>query len=360
MKILIIDDDEKLDKEFVKNAELAGFTADFAKDVNVGIAKLATQKIDVAILDLDFGVGQLTGESLIKTINELCLRVPVIIHSGRPDSAYAYEDKTFGIFKRGCEYSEIFDRLREIERTGICEILGSAGKFENILQTYYESFFLNRKHMWISRAALDSDRVKSSLTRAFSYLLEDEIHHDGKAYNEEFYLIAKDTVLCRGSILKKLQDGANYIVMTPACDLVLRDYGKPKVKSITLCLIEGIERHGLSISGSEDISEEDRNQKVHPLFSNSNADKEAIRYHWIPQIDSFDGGIINFSKVISVPYSKIEKDFEITRFKVAQPYIKNIVSRFSSYFARQGQPDLASTEFENSLKWTSNVGKMSP
>ena len=360
MNILIIDDDESLDELFVTSAELAGFKAAFVKNVNDGLAMLTTQKFDAAILDLDFGDNEPTGESLVKKIEDLCLRIPVIVHSGKPDSAYSIKEKIFGIFKRGCDYNEIFNRLNEINATGISEIMGVAGEYEKILYSYYKTFFLDRKNLWIERAATESNRVKSSLIRAFSYQLEETIHNEGKIYNEEFYLTAQDDLLHRGSILKTKKEGFYYIVMTPSCDLVCRYGGKPKVKSITLCLIENIEAHGLSSIAGIDIADEERVTMVHPLFSNSNDNKEMIKYHWLPPIDSFNGGFVNFSKICSVPYKNIGESFEILRIKVAQPYIKNITSRFSSYFARQGQPDLDSDDFERSLKWSSANKKMSP
>lgn len=360
MNILIIDDEKSLNKEFVELAELAGFNADYAENVSEGLAKITTYKIDAVILDLDFGVGQPTGESLVKKIEELCLRIPVIIHSGKPDSARSIEEKTFGIFKRDCDYNDIFNRLKEINATGISEIMGVAGDFEKILYTYYKTFFLDRKNLWIERAATAGTRVKSSLIRAFSYQLEDAIHNEGKIYNEEFYLTTQDVFLHRGSILKKKNEDSCYVVMTPSCDLVVRYGGKPKVKSITLCQIENFEAHGLSSTAGTDVTDEERTTIVHPLFANSNDNKELIKYHWLPPIESFKGGFVNFSKIHSIPYKDIWDSFEMLKIKIAQPYIKNITSRFSSYFARQGQPDLDSDSLERALKWTTANKKLSP
>ncbi|RIL12919.1 hypothetical protein CYQ93_22635 [Acinetobacter baumannii] len=61
-------------------------------------------------------------------------------------------------------------------------------------------------------------------------------------------------------------------------------------------------------------------------------------YHSLPKIKKFVGGFINFRKAQSLTQDQIDLDYEIVKIQVAAPFIKDILSRFSSYYARQGQP----------------------
>ena len=59
----------------------------------------------------------------------------------------------------------------------------------------------------------------------------------------------------------------------------------------------------------------------------------------MPDNELFGGGYINFRKVITVAPEDIEIKFNEPKVKIQDFFIKNILNRFSSYYARQGQPD---------------------
>jgi hypothetical protein len=62
-------------------------------------------------------------------------------------------------------------------------------------------------------------------------------------------------------------------------------------------------------------------------------------YHWLPIGINFPGGFINFRKGISVRVENFEKVFKPPEIQVSAQFIKDIVHRFSAFYARQGQPD---------------------
>ena len=364
MNILIIDDDKNLNKEFIANARLSGYTAHSAESVSEGLIKLNSEQIDFAVVDLDFGQNQPTGETLIEQLNKLCVRVPVVIHTGNPSSADKLKEKVFGVFKRGCDFNDIFDRLKEIQSTGINEILGKSGFFEIQLQKYYEDFFLKAKDKWIERAKNDSNRVKQSLLRNLIYRIE--LKTEGAPFYEEFYLPSFDLILHTGSIVKNKHSNDYFLIITPACDIEYREHEetddkgnkctvhRPKVNMISLCKIESVDKFGFSKNGVGQVLGKNTNQ----LFQNSNDNKELMRYHWLPPIESFDGGFLNFSNIGSVAFDSFFNEYDLISERVSYPYLKNIMSRFSSYFARQGQPDLDIELFKSQLKWNDKNSKL--
>lgn len=153
-----------------------------------------------------------------------------------------------------------------------------------------------------------------------------------------------------GSILKLKNEERYFILISPACDLVKRKNGNRNVDVLTLCEINNIEKHGLQLkSDNENGLGKDKQQLTTALFSNSKN-----RYHWIPELGDFKGGLLDFTKTISIEEKEYAKEYTLLEIRISPPYIKNILSRFSSYYARQGQPDLDVGSYINKLKLISN------
>jgi hypothetical protein len=75
-------------------------------------------------------------------------------------------------------------------------------------------------------------------------------------------------------------------------------------------------------------NEIDRN-KIAKYVNNLNA-----RFHYLPPFESNNGFTIDFQDVTSIPFSS-----ELERVAtISSPFIKDIISRFSNYYSRQGQP----------------------
>ena len=178
-------------------------------------------------------------------------------------------------------------------------------------------------------------------------MLDDD---SGKTFSEEFYLNCSQNEIHTGSILKLKNEERYFILISPACDLVKRKNGNRNVDVLTLCEINNIEKHGLQLkSDNENGLGKDKQQSTTALFSNSKN-----RYHWIPELGDFKGGLLDFTKTISIEEKEYAKEYTLLEIRISPPYIKNILSRFSSYYARQGQPDLDVGSYINKLKLISN------
>ena len=152
-------------------------------------------------------------------------------------------------------------------------------------------------------------------------------------YPEEFYLVHPlDKKLTTGSLLKRRKDESCYVIMTPACDLVPRRNGKPKVDWIILAMIvpEDTLFKALKANGGRKKTLKNNNDKN--------------CYHWLPKSKVFDGGFLDFCQLQTVPYEGIYSEFDSLNARVAPSFIKDVVSRFSTYYARQGQPTIKRPE----------------
>jgi hypothetical protein len=63
-------------------------------------------------------------------------------------------------------------------------------------------------------------------------------------------------------------------------------------------------------------------------------------HHWLPRTAFFQGGFLNFRKLNSLTKDEFDANFVLSRVQIAPSFIKDVVNRFSSYYSRQGQPDI--------------------
>ena len=77
------------------------------------------------------------------------------------------------------------------------------------------------------------------------------------------------------------------------------------------------------------------------FFNNNHTDY----YHWLPNVDFFDGGFLNFRKLKTLKKDDFENQFEEPSIQISPFFVKDIVARFSSFYAWQGQPDIESADF---------------
>ena len=62
-------------------------------------------------------------------------------------------------------------------------------------------------------------------------------------------------------------------------------------------------------------------------------------FHYLPETNVFRGGVINFRHIETVELEKYNDIFDDPLVQISSAFTKDIVARFSSYYARQGQPD---------------------
>ena len=91
-----------------------------------------------------------------------------------------------------------------------------------------------------------------------------------------------------------------------------------------------------------DMSNDKKIKRLGEVIKNNHTDY----YHFVPKCKKFDNKLINFRKVSNVTYDELLNNFEHLAI-VSGNYSKDILCRFSTYYSRQGQPDL---HFENIAK----------
>lgn len=301
---------------------------------------------DGAIIDLKLADQGDEGNQVVNRIAESHFRIPVAILTGTPDAAdldFAY----IGVFKKGdpgAGYADLLDRFWGIHDTGLTRIMGGRGIIEKTLTKVFRENLLPQKDKWVAYGETDSSRTEKALLRhALSHLLQLLDDDRDRCFPEEVYLTPPLTDKIRtGSVVNEKTSDQRFVVMNPACDLVIRDNGNCKTDRILLVEIEKEDDVvGLALDGIQKADK--KKSKLRTLFGNNHTDY----YHWLPKTDFFSGGFLNFRKLSTITKDEFGEKFQAPAVQISPSFVKDMVARFSAYYARQGQPDIDFEHFIN-------------
>ena len=300
---------------------------------------------DAAIIDLKLGSEGHEGNQVIDKIEESHFRIPVAILTATPD-ATGREFAHIGIFikgERGAAYNDLLEIFWNIHNTGLTRIMGGRGKIEETLNKVYLQNLLPQKDKWVTYGKVDSLKTEKALLRhAISHLLQ-LLDDEGECYYpEEVYLAPPlNSQIRTGSIVKEKSTEMRFVVMNPACDLVIRDDGKCKTDRILTVAID-LQRELFPDYPTSGLSSKQQGE-----LKNAFNNKKSLYYHWLPKTDFFEGGFLCFRKLSTLTQEDFNKRFDPPDVQISPSFVKDIIARFSAYYARQGQPEIDLERFIN-------------
>lgn len=305
-------------------------TYEVATTVEMAQSKLNDNYIGVII---DIKLEDSDGGNLVIEYIMQHFRKPVAIMTGTPDTVVE-EGSPINIYKKGeASYEEIINDLVKIYNTGISNVIGDDGIIEEALNNIFWKNLYPQIHIWKERKEFGDETNKALLRYAISHLqelLDEEIPF---YFTEEMFIKPPVTINIKtGSIVKNKTSEKYFIILSPPCDLAVHD-GKIKTDRILLCEIDD---HGIVSRNAIGAASIAKRAKIL---------KEAIKnnltdyYHWLPSNSLFTGGYINFRKVITYTDSQLNDEFHNSEIKIQDYFVKDILGRFSMFYARQGQPD---------------------
>ena len=331
LQLLLVEDEDAFVRQY--QDVLQDYVVRHGRDIEMRVCTTLDEakrsldgSIDAAVVDLDLGKDTTEGGEVIDELKEH-FRVPVAVLTGTPEDA---DDRppVIRVFTKGKHgFDDVLDCLWEPYSIGLTRIMGGRGLLEERLNTVFLRNLLPTLDAWIGYGQKDAQRTEKALLRyALGHLVADLDGDETPSYPEEVYLAPPlDKTLTTGSLVKRKADGGSHVVMTPACDLVLRD-GKPNVDSIILAEVvpEATVYAALKMDAG-------RMRKL-----KGNNDKYC--YHWLPKSQIAGGGYLDFRQLETVPLDGLEREFERLEVRIAPGFVKDVVSRFSAFYARQGQP----------------------
>ena len=326
-KILLIEDDESsvrlfqnaVDEYNSDNSEQE-IVPEIARNISEAKEKL-DNSFDGAIIDLKLREeengeeDEEGGNKINQEIGNSFFRIPVIYYTALPNLAEDTDDSpVLAVFTKGEKtYRDAIDMLVDVYNTGITRILGGRGEIEKLLYAVFIQNLLPQRATWIAHGKTNSDETEKALLRYTINHLIQQLDEDCKEYfPEEFYLSSLKNGIQTGSIVQEKETGATnyFVILTPSCDLFVR---KGKSKTDTYLLVK---------------------------IGNLEVGNKALYYHELPKTKLFPGGSLNFRHIETIKKENFDKEFEKSRVQISPPFIKNIIARFSSYYARQGEPEI--------------------
>ena len=347
MKILLVEDKEDQQDIFKDSVEVFNEQNDLNVEYKIAAdLPRALNKIDGsydgAIIDLWLDNDEDGGNIIVRQLGDSFTRIPIIFVTGFVDLV---EDHPSVIKTRSRDegtYESDLQLFQEILNTGLTRIMGGRGLIERRLSEVFLKNLLPQRQKWMSYGEEDSERTENALLRyALNHLFQLLEEDDERCFPEEVYLSPPLLdIITTGSIVKEKMSNQPFVILSPACDLVIRQNGEFKTDRILLVEIEA-ENDIVNDALDSIRRQRSREDKLKAVFNNNHTDY----YHWLPKTDFFDGGFLNFRKLGTLNKNDFEDKFEKPLIQISPFFVKDIVSRFSSFYARQGQPDIDSDDF---------------
>lgn len=357
MNLLLVEDNEQ-DQQSCNNA-VKDFKEDNQCQINIKVCvgvedalkSLNESYYDGAIIDMRLAEQGNEGNQVIEQIRDNFRRIPVVIMTGTPDVAEMEGFPLIGKYVKGGEigYSDVIQELWGIYRTGLTRIMGGRGEIEQKLSQIFIHNLLPQRKKWIEYGRKDHEKSeKAFLRHALNHLIQILDSDMDKCYPEEMYIHPPvSTRVNTGCIVKSKNSDNFYVVMNPACDLAERDNGGcntdrallAKIDSEVDFLADELARKNSKKKKDEELLECLSKKDKGSAIKNARQHK-TFYYHWLPETEFFAGGFINFRKIATHTQEDFDQTFENPSIQVSAPFLKDIVARFSSYYARQGQPDI--------------------
>lgn len=372
IKLLIIDDDQEVLTEFSKSVER--FNRDkegvclfkiYAKESLIEVEDiLKYYKIDTAIIDLnlqenseaDNSDGNLVIEKVIENF-----RIPIYIFTGEPtklEESYKQKSNITLYAKGEKSYHELLEELQEKLSLKTIDYFSRNGYLEKEINDFYWNHLQDTLDSWNNVADTHNEQIDKILSRHTVACLNEKLYVNGnigsfdKYHPGEMYIIPPiKKHYHTGDIIEK--DDELFIILNPACDIVnqgnLEFYLVAKLIDIqTLQDIQQNIKTDKQYSSLDDSLNKIGKEKFKKYSNN-----QSQRYHYIPKFDKISKDyLIDFQNLQNIKIGNIieGEDYlsnresiikQYTRIaSISSPFLKDIVMRFSTLYARQGQPNL--------------------
>lgn len=352
MKLLIVEDDSS-QIELYKDT-LESFNKESAVQIELKIKEgladakecLLSSDFDGAIVDLNLSSSttDLEGLEIIKEI-EKSHRFPIYIVSGNIERVSQEESKFFQKRKRDTDFKAIYAEFIEVYQTGITKILGRSGEIEKYLTTIFWNHLSNSLDSWINDDLRELGQKQKSLLRYTMAHMQEYIDGDVERYHpSELYItppIKKN--IHTGDIVE--YENNRYVVLTPSCDIVRRENGDINTNFVLFCKISELSTIVDNFGELASSTSKNNNNRKRLNFYIENKKQN---FHFIPKINSIDAGLISFQNTLTIEIIEVVRLLEdktmVRVATISMPFLKDIISRYSNYFARQGSPDFETDE----------------
>lgn len=364
VNVLMIEDDndqQTLYKDSVEeyNSESYAITInlDIVDSSDDAIRALNEKRYDAVFLDLllkgDIGnahnaSGNLVLSHILKS-GRLRLVVYIVsstLHALNDDLEVHFENPLMRKFDRDADTHIVLNDLIKVINTGVTNILGGEGKLDSLINEVFFAHLSKGFDFWLSKGRNCETELLRYVTSHLSEYL-DQVQDDPESgtgyFNPEFYILPPiRNPISTGDILDIKSQ--KYVVLSPSCDIAPRgkENGIPlfNVEVVVLAQIIPLNKEAFDNKGIPYSSSRKTNSKAWGTFlSDLRGTSPKQRYHYLPKYLEIDEAVIDFKRIAHMPVNDILDNKNVCRLAtISSPFIRDVQSRFSAYFGRQGQP----------------------
>ena len=275
-------------------------------------------------LDID------AGNHIIEKIEKTFQNIPIYIVTGTPSNIKYTGKLVVKTYTKGegQVYGQVLDNILSLHNTGLIKIIGGKGILFQIANKIYKENILPDIEVWMNYCNKNKETEKI-LSRYISSCLEGYLEDSCQYVKEEMFMIPPaNNDIKTGTILKS-RDDLYYVVITPECDLYLRNDNKPKSPFVLLCqLQDSFDKFDPDIVCKYDH----RFPYIYYIPA-----KRVIKY----------STFLNFREIFSIKWEEAKDASKYNKVIQIQPaFAKEILIKFSNYYSRLGQPSF----YDNHLK----------
>ncbi|OTG63963.1 response regulator [Acinetobacter sp. ANC 4470] len=337
LQLLLVEDSPSDISTFESSLELFDDAHNIETDLKIAdsfetaLELIKENEFDGIIIDLSLNDDAEGGKEIIRTIiEEYKLIVPIIVYTGTPDDIAEYDYiETYQKGEREGLITEILTDFKKTKDFGLNDLFNAKGQIQDFLKDVFYKNIYHQKKQWIEYD--DKKLVKNAILRhTLNHLTQHIDETDQKYFLEEMYIYPPISNTHKtGSIIKDNSDNKHHIILTPACD-----FAQSKARCILLAeIIAPFNFIQNNFPGNN--ASNNRKEKLEKFIRNGKQE-----YHYLPKLNDFNGGFIDFTSVKSYSVEELKNGFSEIKIQISPYFISDILGRFSSYYARQGQPDL--------------------
>lgn len=331
IKLIILEDDkdwcelykESIDDYNSEDTNVYTLECSVADNMNQFYELMFTNDYDVLIADINIK-DIMDGNTAIKKAVEK-LRIPVFVVSGDVSKLESNEKESciYRIYQRDqIDLEDLFKEIADMFAENDYNILKLGGEIDNKINKIYRESINDANLINTFR------KQKNRLVRYITSRIADELRISDRYKHDEYKTI--EVVIMPG-IGEKIYSGdiveynnADYVIMNPPCDIE-----QNKTDFYLLCKIVYEPLNEVFNKKTE----ENRKLALGNFVNNNKS-----RYHLIPPTYKYKGGVLDFQNIITVGINDLIAEHK--KATLAIEFMKDIRCRFSSYYARQGQPQL--------------------
>lgn len=341
MKLLLVEDDVQCVKDF--SSTIKRYNLEKQVHIEYKVAGtvveaegLLDSSFDGAVIDLKLHSDTDGGNKVISKIQS-DYRIPIVVLTGTPSHLKEDESALLKLYLRDKGYDPVLEFLSDIYQTGLTQILGGRGLFEQALNSFFWGnipktighYIKNNKDAKLTQVQL----LRHTISH-MNELLEHSIGGESNPAETYIYPPIRSNA-SEGAIIKDVVSGGLYVILTPACDI--SNEKAEFLQIVNVKSINSIPEVVALVDGGAELSKNKKDKLVNKI--KTFVRNKSGRFHYLPKFGPITSeSVADFQNIQSISLDDFKDNFELLG-NVSSSFYKDLVDRFSSNYSRQGSPD---------------------